>query len=256
MTIKPKISAILITKNDAHTITACLESIKWVDEIIVVDDNSTDDTVKICRDFGAKVAIETWSGFGAQKTKALNLTQYDWVLSIDSDERVPPKLREEILATISQDNTATAYHVRRQNYFYNRHMKYTLGARHDKPIRLFNKTTAQFSDHAIHERVIPTGKVGELKNVLHHYPYTNLEEILYKNNLYSSIGVQRLIDNKVRPSIIKAFGHAAWVFTKIYFLQLGFLDGWPGFLIAFSNFECTFYRYAKLLERCKYQKTL
>ena len=251
-----KISVILITKNEEKNIAACIESIKWADEIIVIDSNSSDNTVKICHELGAKVTIEPWSGFGPQKNKSLDRAQHDWILSIDADERVTPALRDEILTIISQENLTdnnNSYKIPRQNYFYQRSIKHALCAKHDAPIRLFRKSLARFSDDTIHEKIIATGTICKLKNCLHHFPFHNLEELIHKTNLYSTLGIKKLIDKKVQPSITKAFVHALWIFTKIYFIRLGFLDGWPGFLIAMSNFEGTFYRYAKLLEYYKYQ---
>lgn len=246
------ISAIIITKNEAANIAECLVSLQWVDEIVVVDADSSDGTADICRNYGAVVHVTDWSGFGAQKNKALNLARNVWILSIDADEKVTPLLRDEILQLVKKqrsfdEDSYVAYKIPRQNYFYNRLIK-CLSSKHDMPIRLFQKERAMFSTDVVHEKVVVNGKVGQLQHHLIHVPFANLEELLDKANTYSSLGVQKLLAKKTRPSIGKTIAHALWTFVKIYFLKRGFLDGWPGFLIAFANFEGTFYRYAKLLE--------
>jgi glycosyltransferase involved in cell wall biosynthesis len=244
------ISTIIITKNEAHNIAACIESVLWTDEIIILDCGSTDQTKNICERYAPKVSFhETdWPGFGKQKNRALELAKSTWILSIDADERVTPALTNEILAKLSFPN-CIAYRIPRLNYFLGKPIKYCFGNKKDAPIRLIKKNFGKFSDDIIHEKIIANGIVKKLKNQLHHFSFANTTEIINKINNYSTFGATKLHKAKKTSSYLHAFAHASWMFFKIYFLRLGFLDGGIGFIVAFSNFEGVFYRYLKLMEK-------
>ncbi|CAL7960779.1 (heptosyl)LPS beta-1,4-glucosyltransferase [Gammaproteobacteria bacterium] len=243
----PTISTIIITKNEEQNIAACIESILWTDEIIILDSGSTDNTLAICKKYAPKIKIYTtdWPGFGKQKNRALAFATSAWILSIDADERVTPDLKQEILQKLNNTNY-TAYKIPRLNYFLGKQIKYCFGNNTDAPIRLVKKDCGKFSDDIIHERLIVNGATDRLQNKLQHFSFGSIEELINKINSYSTLGAIKLHDTKKKTSYAKAFAHASWIFIKIYFLKLGFLDGWPGFIIAFSNFEGVFYRYAKL----------
>lgn len=242
------ISTIIITKNEADDIASCIESVLWTDEIIILDSGSTDNTQVICKKYPVKLIETDWIGFGAQKNRARKLATHEWILSIDADERVTQELQTEITQKISTAD-CNAYKIKRLNFFQNKPMKHCLNPAKDTPIKLFKKNTAKFSADVVHERVIVEGKVGIVENYLLHYPFKNLEELLNKANQYSTLGVQKLLAKNVRSGVLSSLWHGFWAFFRIYFLKLGFLDGWQGFLIALSNFEGTFYRYAKLMEQ-------
>jgi len=243
-----KITATIITKNEALNIAKCLAALSFVDEIIILDSGSTDGTQAICQKFNNVKLTETdWPGFGIQKNRALQMASNNWVLSIDADEIVTENLKNEILKILSDHVTLTAYKIPRLNFFQKRKLKYCLNSKGDSPVRLVQKKFAKFSPDYVHEKIIVTGSVGVLKNQLLHHPFNNLSELLDKTNLYSTLGAQKLFKKNISPSILKTFGHSIWTFIRIYFLKLGFLDGWSGFLIALANFEGTFYRYAKLI---------
>jgi glycosyltransferase involved in cell wall biosynthesis len=248
----PTISTTIITKNEEDNIGACIESVLWTDEIIILDCGSTDNTKNICKKYAPKVKFyETdWPGFGKQKNRALKLATSDWILSIDADERVTSELRDEILQTLAHDTSIyTAYQMPRQNYFLNKPLKYCCGKGEAASPRLAKRGYCKFSDDIVHEKTIITGNIGKLKNELSHFPWKNIEHLLNTMNHYSTLGALRLEQAKNKSSFIEALVHACWAFIRVYFLRLGFLDGWPGFIIAFSNFEGTFYRYAKLVEK-------
>jgi glycosyltransferase involved in cell wall biosynthesis len=246
----PTISAIIITKNEAQNIISCIESILWADEIIVLDCGSIDHTQALCKKYAPKVKLhETdWPGFGKQKNRALSLATSDWILSIDADERITPKLKDEILQKLN-DTNFVAYEIPRLNYFLGKPIKHCFGNKKDAPIRLMKKGFCKFSDDIVHEKIIANGSTSKLQNKLNHFSFNSIEGLINKINDYSTLGAIRLYDAKKKTSHPKAFMHAAWIFIKIYFLRCGFLDGWAGFIIAFSNFEGTFYRYVKLLEK-------
>src|SRR5512135_1056383 len=154
------LSVIIITKNEAADIRACLESVAWADEIIVVDSGSTDDTVAICKEFGAQVHVHDWPGFGVQKNRALGYATKDWVLSLDADERVTPELRDEIETVLrAKRNMSDAYLVSRLSSFCGRFMRHS-GWYPDLLPRLFKRSNARFSDDLVHERLIVDGETG------------------------------------------------------------------------------------------------
>lgn len=239
------LSVIIITKNEASNIRECLESVKWADEIIVVDSGSTDATVEICREFTSHVYSHDWPGFGVQKNRALNYASQDWVLSLDADERVTPELRAEIEAVILEDKTQ-GYEIPRLSSFCGRYMHHS-GWYPDYVTRLFLLNSATFTNDLVHERVIVNGVVGRLKYNLLHESFRDLEQLLAKMNHYSSAGAEMLSQKGRDATLTQAILHGFWGFVRSYFLRAGFLDGAEGFMLAVSTAEGTYYRYAKRL---------
>jgi glycosyltransferase involved in cell wall biosynthesis len=244
------LSAIIITRNEKKNIAACLDSIQFADEIIVVDYDSTDSTPDICREKNAQVVITTdWPGFGPQKNRALGLAKGKWILSIDADERVTPELATEIQQVIQQlNNQHTAYTLPRLSNYCGRWIKHS-GWYPDPVLRLFQREHAQFSDDLVHERVIlqTSEAISSLSNHLLHYPFQNLETVLAKINHYSSAGAQMRHEKGQKSSLRKAIFHGLWAFVRTYFIKRGFLDGREGFILAVSSAEAAYYRYLKLL---------
>ena len=241
----PKLSVIVITKNEAHNIGDCLASVSFSDECIVVDSGSTDDTASLAREKGAKVEIfPDWPGFGAQKNRALALATGDWVLSVDADERVTSELRAEIEATIASASF-DAYSFPRLSSYCGQTMRHS-GWYPDRVTRLFKRGVARFSDDLVHEKLLTSGPVGKLRRAIAHESYRNLEDVLTKTNRYSSAGAAGLHRRGKPSSLGIALGHGAWAFIRTYFLRLGLLDGKLGFVLAVSIAEETYYRYLKL----------
>ena len=241
----PKLSVIVITKNEAHNIGDCLASVSFSDECIVVDSGSTDDTASLAREKGAKVEIfPDWPGFGAQKNRALALATGDWVLSVDADERVTSELRAEIEATIASASF-DAYSFPRLSSYCGQTMRHS-GWYPDRVTRLFKRGVARFSDDLVHEKLLTSGPVGKLRCAIAHESYRNLEDVLTKTNRYSSAGAAGLHRRGKPSSLGIALGHGAWAFIRTYFLRLGLLDGKLGFVLAVSIAEETYYRYLKL----------
>ena len=242
-----KLSVILITKNEAAHIRACLESVAWADEIVVVDSGSSDDTVAIAREFTLHVYVHDWPGFGAQKNRALGYATNEWVFSIDADERVTPELRAAIEAVLRKgDDTCSAYRVSRLSSYCGRFMRHS-GWHPDPVVRLFKRDAAHFSDDLVHERLLVEGQVGQLDGELLHYAFDNLEEVLHKVNRYSSAGAVMLQQRGRNASLSGAVLRGLWSFLRTYILRGGFLDGREGFMLAASNAEGTYYRYLKLM---------
>ena len=240
------LSVILITKNEEANLKECLESVSFANEIIVVDSQSNDKTQEIAQSFGAKLEITSdWPGFGPQKNRALNLATQEWVLSIDADERVTPELKEEILAVISSKDAANCYAIPRSSWYCGRFMKHS-GWYPDYVDRLFKRGTAKFSDHLVHERLLPDGSVAKLKNHFLHYSFKDFSQVLKKVDAYSTASAEQAYLKGKRSSVGKAIGHGFWAFIRTYFLRLGFLDGSQGLALAISNAEGTYYRYIKI----------
>lgn len=241
----PKLSVIIITLNEAENIRPCLESVGWADEIVVVDSGSSDGTVEICREFGAKVLINTdWPGFGPQKNRALEQASGDWILSLDADERVSPALRQSIEAILAKP-AADGYLLPRQAYFLGHPMRHG-GWWPDYVLRLFRRQAGSFAPVLVHETVLLQGKTAKLQEPLIHFSYVSLEQLLAKINKYSSAGARQAQSKQKTGSLGKALARGFWAFFRAYCLRAGFLDGSAGLIAAISKGEETYYRYLKL----------
>jgi glycosyltransferase involved in cell wall biosynthesis len=244
---RPTLSAIVITRNEAHNLHDCLQSMHgMVDEIIVVDSQSTDDTVAIAQQHGAKVTQPAdWPGFGPQKNRALDLATCDWVFSIDADERVTPALAEEIKRVLQAGDAGVAYKLSRLSSYCGQFIHHS-GWQPDYVLRLFKRGTAKFSDDLVHERVVTTQKVMTLRHQLLHYSYLNFSQVLSKVDAYSSASAKQSYARGKRSSVAGALGHGAWAFFRTYVIRRGFLDGAHGLALAISNAETSYYKYLKL----------
>ena len=240
------ISVTVITKNEAAIIRKCLDSLKWADEIIVVDSGSTDGTVDICREFTDKVVLTDWPGFGPQKNRALAMATKDWVLSIDADECVMPELREEIQSVMADPGGKVAFAMPRRSSYCGRPMRHG-GWWPDYVTRLFRRGQACFSDDLVHERLIVDGPVGRLREPLLHESFSDLEEVIDTMNRYSTAGARMMHDRRERAGLSAALLHGFWSFFSTYVLRAGFLDGREGLMLAISNAEGTYYKYLKLM---------
>ena len=244
----PTLSVILITKNESARIDACLASVAFADEWIVVDAHSSDDTRERAARRGATV-IDTadWPGFGAQKQRALDRATGSWVLAIDADERVTPALAASIRQAVSDESGPGAYAVSRLSRFDGRWIRH--GDWYpDHVLRLFRRGQARFSADRVHERVIADGLVGLLSGELLHETMPTLDDALAKMNRYSSEGAAEKIAAGRRGSLGAAIGHAAWAFVRCYVIKRGCLDGAAGFALAVYVAEGTFWRYLKMAE--------
>ena len=242
---RPTLSVILITKNEAELVGRCLESVKWADEIVVLDSGSTDDTVAICRRYTDRVVVTDWPGFGPQKNRALAMATGDWVLSIDADEEVTPALAQEIQQVL-QAPQAQGYTLPRLSSYCGRFMRHS-GWWPDPVLRLFKREAGSFTPARVHERVVVDGAVLALEHTLLHHSFRSLDQVLNKVNHYSHEGALALQAQGSRASLSSAIGHGLWSFIRTYFLKRGFLDGREGFILAVSNAEGTYYRYLKLM---------
>ena len=239
---KPTISAIVIAKNERENIAQCLGALAFCDEIIVVDSGSSDGTVEIAQDLGAKVHVETdWQGFGVQKQRALDRATGDWVLSLDADERIPSRLREEIIAAVRDDHNS-GYLINRLSWFLGQPMRHG-GWYPDQVLRLARREEARFLPAAVHERLLVDGDVGHLKEPMVHYSYRSIDDVLAKLRRYALASAEARRRDGVKGGLSSATARSLFAFAKAYFLQAGLLDGRRGFVAAVFRSQETFWRY-------------
>lgn len=239
------LSAIVITRNESANISDCLLSLDFADEVVVLDNASTDDTAVVARKLGANVTeTKDWPGFGIQKNRALALATGDWILSIDADERVTPELRAEILTVISSPSAKDVYCFPRLSSYCGQYMMHS-GWNPDLVVRLFRRGAAQFSEDLVHEKLLAKGPIAKLGSPLLHLSFPDFETVLEKINRYSTAGALGMSKRGKTASLWSAIGHGAWAFFRTYVIRRGFLDGQMGLALAISNAEGTYYRYAK-----------
>ena len=244
-----KISVYIIAFNEVEKIRDCINSVLWADEIIVADSNSTDGTTEIAKELGAKVLQIPFNGFGDLRNKAISYCSGEWIFSLDSDERCTKEVRDEIL-TLIENAPLDIYNVPRKNFFMGRWIKHSGWYPNFRQPQLFKNGKMTYDLKPVHEGFLSNSnrEIGVIKNFIWQFPFKNTEEVIHKANRYSSLGVVKLKDKGEIGGVFKAFLHGFWAFNKHYIFKLGFLDGGPGFVIAFGNFEGTFYRYIKLAE--------
>lgn len=242
-----KLSVYIIAYNEADKIRDAILSVAWADEIVVADSFSTDATAAIAESLGARVVQIAFAGFGDLRNRAMAACTHDWIFSLDSDERCTPSAREEIRKIIADPDSQDAYYVPRRNYFMGKWIRYGGFYPDFRQPQLFRKGALVFMNDAVHERyeVISEKPCGTLTADIHQIPFKNLEEIIHKANRYSTLGAETLCAGRKRSSMWSALSHGVWAAFSLYVLKRGFLDGWAGFIIAFANFEGTYYKYAK-----------
>jgi glycosyltransferase involved in cell wall biosynthesis len=247
-----KISVYIIAFNEVEKIRDCINSVLWADEIIVADSYSTDGTSEIALELGAKVINIEFKGYGNLRNQAISHCTGDWIFSLDSDERCTIEVRDEIIK-LSNRYSFDIYRVPRKNFFMGRWIKHSGWYPNFRQPQLFKNGKMSYTKDSVHEGYISHSEkeIGTLTNFIWQFPFKNTEEVMHKANRYSSLGVAKLKNKGITGSVLKAFFHGLWSFFKHYILKLGFLDGGPGFVIAFGNFEGTFYRYIKLTEAQK-----
>jgi glycosyltransferase involved in cell wall biosynthesis len=243
-----KITAYIIAYNEAAKIEAAVASVLWADEVVVADSNSTDGTAALAEALGARVIQVPFTGFGELRNRTVEACRHEWIFSLDSDERCTAAVRDEILTLIAGEPAHDAYLVPRRSYMMGRWITGSGWYPNYRQPQLFRKDAMRYKPDAVHEGydLLTAKPLGHLKNAIQQYPFRNMDEVIRKMNRYSTLGTARLAARNV--SMAGALGHGLWSFIKHYIFKLGFKDGWAGFVIAFGNFEGTFYRYAKRYE--------
>ena len=231
-----KLSIVIITKNEEKFIFDALKSAVFADEVVILDSGSEDQTCNIAKKIGARVEQQAWLGFGAQKNKAVELADNDWVFVLDADERITPELRDEIISTLKNPKF-DGYRIARLNNFFGKNIRHC-GLYPDYSIRLFNRQKGKFNDVPVHESVQIQGNTDKLKNHMLHLAFDTVEEFSNKQKKYAEL-------SQKDKNLIKAFISPIWTFLKIYIIRLGFVEGWRGFIIAKVYAQYTFWKYFK-----------
>ncbi len=243
--MRRKISAAIITKNEEHNIRRCLEAVKWVDEIVIVDSGSTDKTLDICREYGCKIIETGWHGFGPQKKMATDACSHDWVLSVDADEEVTPELAAEIQSLLEQEKLLAGYRIKWLSYYVTDWIRHS-GWNRTWKTKLFDRTCGNFNDSLIHEKVVVKGEKANLRGLLKHHTYPDLDTVARKIDDYSRMGADMLRDKGKQSGLFSAYAHGFAVFAKMYLFNFGFLDGRIGLVLATNYAFATYYKYLRL----------
>jgi len=243
------LTVITLTLNEEQNISACLESARWADELIVVDSGSQDRTVEIARTFTERVFTISWEGYGAARNYALRQATGDWILWLDADERVTPALAEEIRGIIQADlREVDGYAIARRAYFLGRWIRHS-GWYPGRVVRLFKRGTARFSETRVHEQLQIDGGVLPTQNDLLHLTDPDLHHYLAKFNRYTSLAADDMVAAGRTFAIRDLLLRPPFQFVKMYLLRGGWQDGIEGFILAVLSSAYVFTKYAKLWER-------
>lgn len=250
MTEKPRydLSATVIVLNEEANIVRCLTSLNFIEEIIVIDTGSTDQTVALAKNLGAKVFIEDWKNFGFQKNSAMQKTSGRWVLNIDADEVITPELKAEIISTIQRSDAAAAYAIARKTFFRNIWIRFG-GWYPNYVTRLVQKKYAKWTEPNVHESIVlAEGEVRYLQQPMLHYTFNSVADQVRTNIRYAQKGAHDLFKKqkkfKLRLLLLKPIGK----FLETYILKQGFRDGFIGFIISVNAAHSMFMKYAFLKE--------
>jgi glycosyltransferase involved in cell wall biosynthesis len=250
------ISACVITFNEQENIRDCLESLKWADEIVVVDSGSTDRTLQIAKEFTDRVIYHQWEGMNAQREYTLSQAGNDWVLCLDADERVTPELRQEIERRLETEaGVIDGYRLRRRTYYLGQWIRHG-GWYPDWKLRLFRKSKARYVGEDPHDLPQVDGAVSDLEGHIDHYTYVDMSNHLRAIDSFSRTVAENRFREGKRFRLITLLVRPPWKWVEMYIVKLGFLDGLPGFIIAVFSAFYVFLRYAKLweLERTRNRK--
>jgi glycosyltransferase involved in cell wall biosynthesis len=246
----PKISVTIVTYNEGLNIRRTLESVKWVDEIVVVDSGSTDETVGICKEFGALVIQEGRIGVAKVKNLAIEKASGEWILSLDADEPIEPALTDEIRAIIASPASLDGYRIPRRTYFMGKLINHG-GWYPDYNLRLFRKAKGRFVERAVHEALKVEGSVGVTRHAIDHYAYPDIAMFMSKMHSYSSLAVKVMQERGMtfyQTSSFNIVFRPVFTFIYKYFFRLGFLDGKHGLIINLLHSYYVFAKYAKAWE--------
>ncbi len=244
----PKLTVTVITRNESATIDAAIESVSWADEIVVVDSESSDDTVQRASRHKVRVDVRPWPGFSAQKNYAASLASHDWILSIDADERVSPELADEIRALLASEPARRGYRVPRLSHYLGRWIRGT-DWYPDSQLRLYDRRAAEWNGRRVHESVsLRDGEPGGLRHDLHHFPYRDISHHLQTIDRYTTLAAEQMAADGRTPSIGALVVHPPAAFLRNYVLRGGFRLGGVGFVVSTLNSYYVFLKLAKAWE--------
>ncbi len=242
----PSLSAFLIVFNEQENIERCLNSIKWADEIVIVDSYSTDRTVEICRKYTDKIFSRVFSNYSDQKNYALSQITGEWALSLDADEELTETLVHEIRMLLQSGPKHDGYRIHRISHIFRREFHFS-GTQDDKPIRLFKKGSGEFSQ-PIHEFISICGSVGELKGQMNHYTYKDINSYLLRLDRYTTMESEFLATKHSHINALDWLLRPLAMFMKLYAIKQGFRDGFEGFLFCFFSGWYVFIKFVKYRE--------
>jgi glycosyltransferase involved in cell wall biosynthesis len=249
MASTPPVSVFILSRNEEEKIGPALESVSWASEVVVIDSFSTDRTLEIAAAHGARVVQMEFKRFGELRQAGIANTTQPWIFSLDSDERCTPEARDEILRIVADAGSADAYLVPRRNILLGRRIRHGGWYPDYRQPQLFRRGRMTYAaQDDVHEGWTLDGKLGRMSAPILQIPYRTLAEAIGKMNRYTSLGVAKQERAGRTSSFAAALLRAKWAFFKAYVLQLGFLDGGAGLVIAVLRFENSFYKHAKLVE--------
>ncbi|WP_299668969.1 glycosyltransferase family 2 protein [uncultured Polaribacter sp.] len=240
-----KISAIIPTLNEEIHIAAAIESVRFADEIIVIDSYSTDKTIEIAEELNVKIIKRTFDDFSSQKNFAINQAKYPWIYILDADERVPKELKKEIVEAIENPKDFVGFYIKRAFYFCGQRVRYS-GFQRDKVIRLFLKEFCNYNGSPVHETIKAKGKVGFLSNKIEHYSYRSYDHYISKMNHYAALRAKELHEQGKKVTAYHILVKPAVRFCIHYIIRFGFLDGFMGLLVSKTQAYGVLARYMKL----------
>ncbi len=240
------LSVVVTTLNNADTLDACLRSVVWADDIVVLDSGSSDATLAIAAHYGARIHAQPFAGYSAQKQAAINLAQHRWVLLLDSDESLPPT-SAGVLQQVLQAPKHAGYQLWRREWQFWRWQSARTRLNHY--VRLFDRQRARMSGHKVHEAVLVDGSVGVLDVIIDHYGEPDIAGRTHKANRYSSMQVAELARRKVGWLRLRMVAYPAVAFLRYYLLRGHYRSGWAGFIAARIHAFYAFLKYAKLYEQ-------
>jgi glycosyltransferase involved in cell wall biosynthesis len=243
----PKLSVTVITKNEAADLGAALASVAWADEIIVVDSHSTDETVAIARQHTDRVIVRDWPGYIDQKNYAAASASYDWILSVDADERATPALASEIRTLMAGAPRDAAFRIPRVTWHLGRWVR-TTDWYPDYQVRLYDRRSAEWTGRYVHEALTVRGVTGQLRGELQHYAYRDIADHLETIDRYTTYAARQMREAGTRVSVLQIAGHPPLAFLRNYIARGGIRDGVPGLVISALNAYYVFLKFAKLWE--------
>jgi glycosyltransferase involved in cell wall biosynthesis len=251
-----KISVVIICKDEEDEIGRTLQSLVGLtDDIVVLDNGSTDNTKNIVRDLGVRLVEESWDGFGKTKNKATSFAKYDWILNLDADESIDEELKNSLL-NLPLQNVDEVFEIKFKNFFGYTYLRFGEWG-DDRHIRLFNRRKVNWNEAIVHEGLVftPGIRIKKLKGFVLHYTVKNETEFADKMLRYGLLNAEKYAREGKRSSWVRVYLVPMVTFIKYYVFKLGFLDGRAGFICAKMSSYYTRIKYARLLELNKAKKT-
>ncbi|MCB4792496.1 MAG: glycosyltransferase family 2 protein [Elusimicrobia bacterium] len=246
-----KLSVYIMSYNNEDKIGDCLESVKWADEIVVLDSYSTDKTVEIARKYTDKIFQQEFVGFGKLRNIALAHTAYDWILSVDTDERVTPEFKNEVLKKLADGPDKDAYYVPRISHFLDHRIRHCGWYPDYRQPQFFNKKKMRYTEQMVHETFELNGRVGYMKEHILQFPFLTLSQFFEKMERYSSLRADEMTKEGKRFKVYQIIINPLAMFARMYILKAGYLDGKEGFILSVMYSYYTLIKYVKLWEKTR-----